>query len=158
MSEPITTQIAKALELRLQGITHAAGYHTNLGDSVYRGFWSLAIEARQAVPMIAIQPDIEATEGTRERKTKLGITRRLIIVVDTLPTATTLISAEDQLEAGLSDLRRALLDAPGSDLQRLGVRESITLGTAEYALAGDSRYALAGLPVSISCIEHYQED
>lgn len=156
MSAPITTQIAEALQARLEQISTANGYHTDLGDSIWRGFWSLALDARQEVPLIAIQPDVETVESTREAKTKLGITRRLVVVVDVLnATGTQPTHAEDLLEAGLADIRRALLHTPGDDLQRLGVKDAITLGTAEYALAADSRYALAGLPVSISCIEQY---
>lgn len=156
MPTPITTQLAQALQARLQSISVANGYHTDLGASVWRGFWSRAIEARQSVPLIAIQPDEESVEGVRDEKSKIGITRRLIVVVDALPGASAdPYAAEDQLEAGLTDIRRALLHHPGDDLQRLGVKDAITLGTAEYALAADSRYALAGVPVSVSCIEHY---
>ncbi|MBB3192048.1 hypothetical protein [Halomonas cerina] len=159
MSDPISTQIAQALQGRLEQISTANGYHTDLGQSIWRGFWSLALDARQEVPLIAIQPDVETVESTREARTKLGITRRLVVVTDVINAAGTQpYHAEDRLEAALADIRRALLHAPGNDLNRLGVKDAITLGTAEYALAADSRYALAGLPVSISCIEHYQED
>lgn len=156
MTDPVTTQIARALQARLEQIRIADGYHTDLGQSVWRGFWSLAIDARQAVPLIAIQPDTEAIDATREARTKLSITRRLVVVVDALnASGNSPTHAEDLLEGALTDIRRALLHTPGDDLKRLGVNDAIALGAAEYALAADSRYALAGLPVSITCIEQF---
>jgi len=156
MTDPITTQIAQALQSRLEQIRITHGYHTDLGDSVWRGFWSLAIDARQAVPLLAIQPDTEAVDATREARNKLTITRRLVVVVDALnASGNRPTHAEDLLESALADIRRALLHTPGDDLKRLGVNDSITLGLTEYALAADSRYALAGLPVSLTCIEQF---
>lgn len=158
MQPPVTTQLAMALQARLQAITRANGFHTDLGNSVWRGFWSRAIEAQERVPLLAIQPDTEDVSDTRSDKARLSITRRLIVVADGLPSGTDPYAAEDTLEAALADVRHALLGTPGDDLQRIGVKDAITLGTAEYALAADSRYALAGLPVTLTCIEHYRED
>jgi len=153
---PITTQAMHALQARLASITRANGYHTDLGLSVWRGFWILALGARQHVPILALQSDTERPTDTRQDRAKLSTDARLVLVVDALPRSEDDATAgETALEAGLADLRRCLLMDQSDDLTRVLKHNGVTLGAAEYALAEDSRYALASMPVTMECVEHY---
>ena len=153
---PITTQAMRALQARLASITRANGYHTDLGLSIWRGFWILARGARRHVPLLALQSDTERPTDTRANVAKLSADARLVLVVDALPRSEDDATAgETALEAGLADLRRCLLMDQSDDLSRVLKHDGLTLGMAEYALAEDSRYALASMPVTMECIEHY---
>lgn len=153
---PITTQAMHALQARLASITRANGYHTDLGLSIWRGFWILAMNARQLVPILALQSDTERPSSTRQDRAILSVDARLVLVVDALPrTEGDATAGETALEAGLADLRRCLLMDQSDDLTRVLKHNGITLGAAEYALAEDSRYALASMPVTMDCVEHY---
>lgn len=153
---PITTQVMQALEARLSSITRVNGYHTDLGLSIWRGFWTLALNARRHVPLMALQSDTERTTETRTNVAKLSADARLVLVVDALPrTEEDATAGETAIEAGLADLRRCLLMDQRDDLTRLLKQNGMTLGTAEYALAEDSRYAVASMPVTMECVEHY---
>ncbi len=153
---PITTQAMHALQARLASITRANGYHTDLGLSIWRGFWILAMNARQLVPILALQSDTERPSSTRQDRAILSVDARLVLVVDALPrTEGDATAGETAIEAGLADLRRCLLMDQGDDLTRVLKHNGMTLGAAEYALAEDSRYALASMPVTMECVESY---
>lgn len=156
METPITTQVGEALKDSLEDIVVVGGFNTDVGKSVWRGFWSRAMEGRGVdLPMVAIQPDLESpVDAKHASKLKLAVTKRIIVVVDGLPQPGNPHYAEDTLEAALSDIRKVLLGNPSDAIKSL-TSQAIEVGDAEYAMAGDSRYVMAGFTVTLTCIEKY---
>lgn len=150
MSEPLSTQVAKLLEENLRAILIANGFHTDLGASVYRGFIAHAVEARDALfPMIAIQPDTESLDGTRESGSKVTAVNRLIIATDDVQ------QPADVLRACVADVRKLLATGLTTDLNTIGIHKPPELTDVEYALQGDSLFTVAALQVAFTFYEKY---
>jgi hypothetical protein len=149
---PIATQVAQALEDSLKVITIENGYFTDLGKSVYRGFYAHAIQGRNtSYPLIAVQPDTETVAASRDAAaSKIDASIRLSVITDDAD-----IPA-DVLRSCAADVRRALAMHLAEKLRALGVHTPGELGTVEFATAGDSHLSLAAISVAFTFIEKYE--
>lgn len=151
MNDPLSTQAAKLLEAALRDIRVSNGFFTDLGQSVYRGFFAHALDTRRITqfPIVAIQPDTETLDGTRESGSKVTASNRLIIATD----ANT--EPADVLRACAADIRRVLATRLSEDLNAIGIHKPPELTDVEFALQGDSQLTVAALQVAFSFFEKY---
>lgn len=153
MTDPVSTQFAKAVETALKGIKKADGYHTNLGLSVHRGFWAHVVRAKDTVfPAVVIHPGVEMPGSVHGsgKKAMIRIDVPLVVAVGITYDAT----AYDELSACTADIRRALIGSRET-LSQLGQGDTFDVGGTEPDLSTDSKYALAALAVGISIVETY---
>lgn len=151
MIEPKSTSIAKAVEVVLKDIYSVRGYNTDLGANVYRGFYSHAIDSDKVnYPLVAIQPDTETVEDSRQGKDKITASFRLVAVTNDTD------NPADILRACAADMRRAIGNKLVDELRETGVRISVELGSVEFAIAADSPTTLAAMSVGFSYIENYE--
>lgn len=149
--EPKTTTVAKALEATLGDIRTVRGYYTDLGLSVYRGFYAHALDSKKtSFPLVAIQPDSEGVPSDRQNKSRIESNLQVVVITDDTS------YPADILRACLSDIRRALALKLPEEIQSLGMGSSPEIGIAEFAIAADSTFTLAVLPVGFSFVEKYE--
>lgn len=153
MSKPAATQFAESLETVLKRITQANGYHTDLGQSVHRGFWAHVIKARDAVfPAVVIHPGSEQVERTQGggKSAIVNFNVPLVIAVGITYDA----KAYEQLQACAADLRLALYSAR-EEIAPVAWGDTFKVGDVVPDLSPDSKFALASLAVGISIVETY---
>ncbi len=151
MREPKSTSVAKALEHTLAQILTSRGYFTDLGKSVYRGFYAHALDADSVnFPIVAIQPEAEGVPSDRKSTNRIESTLKIIVATDDTS------YPADILRECLADIRRALSLNVSDEIQKIGIGSPPEIGTAEFAIAADSIQTLAVLPVSFSYVEKYE--
>ena len=153
MTESVSTSVAKAIERSLASIRKSAGYLTDCGQSVHRGWYAHAIDAQDVMfPLVAIQPDTEAVASVGGTGFSLKITDnyRIVVITDDAE------HPADVLKDCLADIRRAFaLNWDAEKKLILGVRAP-EFGVAEFAIAADSPHTLAAVPVGISFNEKHE--
>lgn len=148
MTAPKSTQITQALKARLDPISPANGYYTDL-KAVYRGLEGLSLPADTPLPVLAIrtlsdaQTDRQGVKGRQSREVHI---EGLIEVTDDHP--------EDALDALLWDIRTALNLAEERTLGGLAVSIEPQTATYDYPESGSAIVKLT-LPLTITYIDTY---
>jgi hypothetical protein len=154
MTVALSAQFARSLETVLQGIRQDAGYLTDLGLSVHRGFFAHVIKGRDGIfPAVIIHPGPEVVSSVHGSggKAIVSIQAPLVIAVE----ASLGPDAYEQVQACTFDVRRALMRAR-DDIAQLGQRDSFEIDSTEHEISRDSRFVLAAMAVGISIVETYQ--
>jgi hypothetical protein len=143
---PKATDITRALFARLQGITQANGYLTDIGQYATRGVLLRSSSIQLPVLCLHSITDTDAQGGRVNRRHTRTYQIEAILQAGEL--------FDEQQDAVLHDLRRALIDPSGVALNGLALE--IRAGTAELDDPEiGSECALVRLTVTVDYTETY---
>lgn len=145
---PKATLISREIQLRLQQITTANGYLTNLGVHVYRGRAALYRD-QSARPYACLISSNDEPDPESRRRAKLTREYTLVITLDAAA------DYDEHQDALLYDVRRALsYDLQANVLGGLALRLDLGTATLDDPELG-SDVAQITLPISIEYGEVY---
>lgn len=144
------TQISQAIQQRLQQITVANGYLTDLGQRVFRGRAAL-YQDQAARPYACLISSSDEPDPESRRRAKLNREYQLVITLDAAA------DYDEHQDALLFDVRRALSYTSQADvLDGLALRLDLGTATLDDPALG-SEIAQVSLPITVQYGEVYPE-
>jgi hypothetical protein len=148
-----STLLADGIKAALQGIRIDAGYLTDLGLSVRRGFYAHILKDSKTVfPAVVIHPGSETPQEFDRGGTKGRVRIEVPIVIAVELSLDE--EAYDTLQAAMADVRRALLRAR-DQLGQLGQGGSLEVTEAIPNLSDNSKFALGAMTAVMNIVETY---
>lgn len=146
MSDPRIVTAMRELVSRLQAISQAAGYHTDLGSQVFDG-WPMRLIAGEQVgfPLVAVYPATDAPQEEKGESVKAQRTVAVHVFVNQHETD------REWFEFALFDIRQAVM---GMRHALVGVTNARTAET-EFGEMEEGAIVRAHIPVVIEYTDCY---